>query len=154
MEDPMSRSFRSGLIGLAALTGLMLTGCGADETNASDEPSTAGSSASAELSATEQASASATPTPAEKAQGTTIDITFKGDTVKPDGAEKKVKAGEPITLHIVADKPGELHIHSSPEQQLEYGPGTTDEVITIDQPGIVEVESHDLDRLVVQLEVR
>lgn len=148
----MSRSLRSGLIGLIAAMGLMLTACGADEPNASDAPSTAESSATAEPSATERPSATATPT--QKATGTTINITFKGDAVDPNGVEKKVKAGEPITLHIVADKPGELHIHSSPEQELEYPAGTTDKVITIDQPGVVEMESHNLDQLIVQLEVR
>ena len=65
-----------------------------------------------------------------------------------------MKAGKPINLHIVADKPGELHVHSSPEQEIEYAAGTTDKTLTIDQPGVVEVESHDLDKLIVQLEVR
>jgi hypothetical protein len=68
--------------------------------------------------------------------------------------ERKVKAGKPITLHIVADKPGELHVHSSPEQEIEYPAGTSDKKLTIDQPGVVEVESHHLDTVIVQLEVR
>jgi hypothetical protein len=85
---------------------------------------------------------------------TTLDITFKGDTVKPQGVTVKVKAGKPLTLHIVADKPGELHVHSSPEQEIEYEAGTTDKTLTLDQPGVVEMESHTLDQLVAQLEVR
>ena len=72
----------------------------------------------------------------------------------PNGVQKKVKAGKPITLHIVADKPGELHVHSSPEQEIEYDAGTSDKKLTIDRPGIVEVESHTLEQLVVVLEVR
>ena len=86
--------------------------------------------------------------------GIVIDVTFKGDTVTPQGASIKVKAGKPIKLHIVADKPGELHVHSSPEHEIEYPAGTTDKTITIDQPGVVEMESHTLDKLVAQLEVR
>ena len=74
--------------------------------------------------------------------------------MKPNGVEKKVKAGKPITLHIVADKPGELHVHSSPEQEIEYAAGTSDKKLKIDRPGIVEVESHTLDKLIVVLEVR
>ncbi len=84
----------------------------------------------------------------------TIDITFKGDTVDPEAAKVKVKAGDPVTLHITADKPGEIHVHSSPEQQIEYSSGTTDKTLKLDQPGVVEVESHSLDKLIVQLEVR
>lgn len=85
---------------------------------------------------------------------TTIDVTFKGDKVTPLGARIKVDAGKPIKLHIVADKPGELHVHSSPEHELEYPAGTTDETFTIKQPGVIDMESHTLDKLVAQLEVR
>jgi len=84
----------------------------------------------------------------------TIDITFKGSTVDPEGEKVEVKAGEPVTLHITADKPGEIHVHSSPEQQIEYASGTTDKTLKLDQPGVVEVESHSLDKLILQLEVR
>ena len=84
----------------------------------------------------------------------TVDITFKGDTVTPQGKEVEVKAGEPLKLHITADKAGEIHVHSSPEQHIEYGAGTTDKTLTIDQPGVVDVESHTLDKLILQLEVR
>ncbi len=98
---------------------------------------------------------SSTVTPKKSTSGeTTLDITFKGDTVDPQGASVEIEAGKPVKLHIVADQPGELHIHSSPEQELAYEAGTTDKTITIDQPGVVEVESHTLDKLVAQLEVR
>ncbi len=85
---------------------------------------------------------------------TTITITFEGGKVTPQGAKIQVKAGKPVTFHIVADKPGELHVHSSPEHEYTYPAGTTDETLTLDQPGVVDVESHTLDTLVAQLEVR
>ena len=84
---------------------------------------------------------------------TTIDITIKGDTVKPSGSKVEVKAGKPINLHIVADKAGELHVHSSPEQHIEFKAGTTDATLKIDQPGVIDVEDHALDKLIVQLQV-
>lgn len=83
----------------------------------------------------------------------TIDITIKGDNVQPDGAEVKVERGKPIKLHITADKAGELHVHSSPEQHIEFGKGTTEKTLTIKQPGVVDVEDHALDKLIVQLQV-
>ncbi len=144
----MPRRFRSGLIALVAALFLLVSACGSDEPSGTDKP------APAKTSATADASATAKPTKKPKPAGTTIDITFKGDTVDPNGVEKKVKAGKPITLHIVADKPGELHVHSSPEQEIEYDAGTSDKKLTIDRPGIVEVESHTLEQLVVVLEVR
>ena len=144
----MPRRFRAVLIGSIAVLLLLVSGCGSDEPSGTDKPAPAKTSASAD------ASASAKPTKKPKPSGTTIDITFKGDTVDPNGVEKKVKAGKPITLHIVADKPGELHVHSSPEQEIEYDAGTSNKKLTIDRPGIVEVESHNLEQLVVVLEVR
>ena len=72
----------------------------------------------------------------------------------PQGASIKVAAGKPIKLHIVADKPGELHVHSSPEHEFEYKAGTTDETFTIKQPGVIEMESHTLNKLVAELTVR
>jgi hypothetical protein len=149
MEDPMLRPPRSGLTGLLAGLFLVVTACGSGAPDATEEPTSPESSATG---ATGQPSATARPP--KDTSGTTINITFTDDTVDPNGVERRVKAGEPFTLHVVADKPGELHIHSSPEQELEYSAGTSDHELTIDQPGVVEVESHDLDTLVVQLEVR
>ena len=143
----MSRRPRHALVALIATLGMLVSGCGSDEPSGSEKPKADKSTGTAD------ASAKAKPTK-KKPSGTTIDITFKGDTVNPNGVEKKVKAGKPITLHIVADKPGELHVHSSPEQEIEYDAGTSDKELTIDRPGIVEVESHTLEQLVVVLEVR
>jgi len=82
-----------------------------------------------------------------------IEITFTGDSVEPNGERVKVKAGEEIELVVKADQPGELHVHSNPEQELEYGAGTTTLKLTLNEPGVVDVESHDLEVVIVQLEV-
>ncbi|MFL6001718.1 MAG: hypothetical protein ACJ72P_02815 [Nocardioides sp.] len=84
---------------------------------------------------------------------TIINIEFSDGSVTPKGKRVEVKAGEPVELVVKADEPGELHVHSTPEQELEYGAGTTTLKLTIDQPGVVDVESHDLEVVVVQLEV-
>ena len=150
----MPGPLRCGKLAVVTLAVLTISACGAEEPSTTNEPSAPESSPT--QSATDQPNATAEPTgkPTKKATGTTIEITFEGDKVEPNGVERKVQAGQPFTLHIVADQPGELHIHSSPEQELVYPAGTTDKTLTIDQPGIVEVESHDLDRVIVQLEVR
>lgn len=84
-----------------------------------------------------------------------IDVTFDGDTVTPNGERVEVAAGQDVELDVTADAPGEIHVHSSPEQELEYGAGESTLTIKgIDQPGIVEVESHALEQVIVQLEVR
>jgi hypothetical protein len=83
----------------------------------------------------------------------TIEVTFSGDTVTPNGERVEVDAGEEIEFVVKADEPGSLHVHSNPEQELEYGAGTTNLTLTIDEPGVVEVEAHELEVVVVQLEV-
>jgi len=124
----MSRSARLCAAVVAAILALALAGCGSD---------TGGSGTKKDSSGTQ-----------------TVDITFKGDTVTPEGESVKVKAGDPLKLHITADKAGEIHVHSSPEQHIEYAAGTTDKTVTIDQPGVVDVESHTLDKLILQVQVR
>ena len=84
-----------------------------------------------------------------------IEVTFDGDSVTPNGERVEVDAGQDIELKITADAPGEIHVHSSPEQELEYQEGETTVTIQgIDQPGTVDVESHHLEKVIVQLEVR
>ena len=140
------------------LVTLGVAGCGGDDTT--PEPETSSSaSASDSASASESTSESASATPSDDTQTPeperpTIEITFEGDTVTPNGERVAVPLGEEIDLVVTADAPGELHVHSTPEQELAYEAGTSTLPLVIDQPGIVEVESHDLELVIVQLEVR
>jgi ABC-type glycerol-3-phosphate transport system substrate-binding protein len=85
----------------------------------------------------------------------TIDITVSGDSVTPNGDRVEVKVNQPIELVVKADAEGEIHVHSDPEHEYEYGAGTTTlPTFTIDKPGIVTVESHTLEKTIVQLEVK
>jgi hypothetical protein len=83
----------------------------------------------------------------------TIEVTFSGGTVTPNGERVEVGVDQPIDLVVEADEPGEIHVHSEPEQKFEYAAGTTTLKLVIDKPGVVEVESHELDQVIVQLEV-
>jgi hypothetical protein len=86
--------------------------------------------------------------------GAAITVTREGDTFTPNGERVELEVGQTLTLTIDADAPGELHVHSTPEQEITYGEGTSEHEITIDRPGVVEVESHEPDTIVLQLEVR
>lgn len=85
-----------------------------------------------------------------------IDITVADGTITPSGDEVDVALGQPIELVVTADAPGEIHVHSDPEQEFEYegtgGPETFQ--LRIDRPGQVDVESHTLDELIVKLVVQ
>ena len=85
-----------------------------------------------------------------------IDITFDGNDVTPNGTDIDVKVGQRIELDVTADKPGEIHVHSSPEEQeFEYDAGSsTLQVKPIPAPGQVVVESHTLDKTLFTLVAR
>ena len=134
------------------LVTLGVTAC-SDDTPA--EPGTSeGSTPSADASTSDDSSPSTSESPSTEGDRPTIEITFEGDTVTPNGERVSVPMGEEVDLVVTADQPGELHVHSTPEQELSYEAGTTTLPVTIDQPGVVEVESHDLGLTIVQLEVR
>ena len=144
------------VITAAVLAAALLTlGACSDDSSESSSGESGSSSPSASASPSTSASASASPSdkPTPKPAGTTIRITIKDDTVQPNGSRVKVKRGEPVTLQIDADTPGELHVHSTPEQELEFDEGQSTKELTIDQPGIVDVEDHELEQVIVQLEV-
>jgi hypothetical protein len=83
-----------------------------------------------------------------------IKVTFDGDSVTPNGERVEVTRGQDVRLDVTADEAGEIHVHSDPEQELEYRAGTSTVTIQgIDQPGTVDVESHHLEKVIVQLEV-
>src|SRR5262245_46535983 len=84
-----------------------------------------------------------------------IAITITGDSVDPSGEEFDVAVGQPIEFDVTADKPGEIHVHSSPEQEFEYDAGSsTIELKPIEAPGVVTVESHTLEKTILKLKVQ
>jgi hypothetical protein len=104
----------------------LLTGCGNDDTGG--------------------------PTPSG-GETKTVEITFSDGTVTPNGERVEVEVGQPVELVVKSDEPGELHVHSTPEEELSYGAGTTRLTLNLEQPGVVDVESHDPKAVVVQFEV-
>lgn len=126
-----------------ALTGaLALTGCASEPDATPSTPTTSTATAGS-------TSATPTTTPAQ-----VIEITVKDGKVTPHGDTVKVKVGKPIELRVTSDASGELHIHTSPAQSLDYKPGVSSTTITIARPGVVEAELEETGTLVVNLEAR
>ena len=133
---------------------LALTGC------SDDPPDTAGSSNHSDHSGSPSSHSqhsgspapSTQPSPTRAPAGTTVDITIKGGKIIPNGDRVTAKVGRPITLKIDADTAGEIHVHSTPERKIAYAPGTSTKTLTIDQPGIVDVEDHGLGQVIVQIQ--
>ncbi len=138
----------------ACVLGLgLLAGCGDDEPGTTPDPTpTASQSESPTPSSTPSPTQSESPSPTDPA-GLVIEATIRGDDLEPNGERVKAKVGEEITINIDSDRAGELHVHSAPEQTLPFPKGLTTLTITIDRPGVVDVEEHEADKVLVSLQV-
>jgi hypothetical protein len=134
---------------LLLVMALGLGACGGE-----DEPDTPAPSPTETSSATESPSDSPSESPTETTPEADIALTFEGGAWTPNGVRVEGTVGEPVTIEITSDTAGELHVHSTPEQEIAYGTGTSTHEVTIESPGVVEIEAHDPDTVVVQLEVR
>ena len=128
---------------------LLFTGCASDDAPSSD------SAAPAATSQTESGKSRRSKPSREQdsPSGPTVDIAIEGGEFSPQAQRIQAKVGEPVTLNIDSDVAGEFHVHSDPEQEIAFKAGESTHEITIDQPGVVEVESHDLGGVILQLEV-
>jgi hypothetical protein len=133
---------------LVLTTALALSACGNDTTPAEETP-TSGSATAAPSDTSEASSPTASAEPA----GAVVDITINGADVSPKGDRVEVDLGKPVTLKITSDRAGELHVHSTPEQEVSFEAGTTTRNLTFEQPGVVEVEDHESGAVIVQLQV-
>lgn len=142
-------------LAVLALSALVLTGCAdTDDGSTGAEPSASESGTPSETATTE---GSATPTeePSDQpSESEAIEIEIEGERIQPNGMRVKVGVGETITLDVDSDRAAEFHVHSSPEQTLEVEPGESTLTLTIERPGLVDVEEHDTGLVVLQLEVR
>ena len=82
-----------------------------------------------------------------------IEVSFADGDVDPKGDRIQVGVGQEIVFDITADEAGELHAHTTEELTLDYPAGESEQTMVVDQPGVVEVESHDIDQIIVQLQV-
>ena len=143
------RSRRFGIRTALAILGIVVLLAGCSNEGSSPTPSAPDPAVSERVS---DGSATESPTPAGMQ---TIDLMISGDTLAPSGEPVEVRAGEKFALRITAGAAlkGEIHVHSTPEQTFKYEGGTSAIVMSIDQPGLVDVEADDLGGVILQLRV-
>ena len=146
----MRRALAGTAVAILVLTGCGSTGAGSEATDSSELEESAASTPSA----TEEPSTEPSPQPsAEPSDDDGIEVEIEGGEISPNGKRVKVDVGEPVNLEVKSDRPGEFHVHSTPEQTIAFGKGETTVEITIDTPGVVDVEEHEAGIVVLQLEV-
>ncbi len=120
------------LIAVLTAAAVLSLGACASKENDAPEPVTSGSS---------------------QVEGQEIEVAIEGDSISPNGARVEGEVGKAFTFVVTSDRAGTIHVHTQPGQEFEYGVGTTRFNLTIDRPGIVEVEDHEAGTVVVQLQV-
>ena len=83
-----------------------------------------------------------------------VKVTIKGDSVTPQSKAINASVGQPIVLDVTSNRNGELHVHSSPEHEFEVAPGHSKYTFTLQQPGLVDVEEHVSNVLVLRITVQ
>lgn len=82
-------------------------------------------------------------------------VVIKDGTVTPTNDQFEAGVGKPIIFQIDSDVVDELHVHSNPEHsfKIEAKPNQMFQ-FTVDVPGKVDVELHELNKTVATITVR
>ena len=141
---------RGWLIVVVAAFAVWLTaGCGGTK-------STSGSGSSSSQPSSSAASSSGTPTSApQPPPGATFDVTISHGEVTPTNATWQAKVGQLVTVRVTSDAADELHVHSSPDHEFEVAAAPKQVfTFTVNVPGSVDIELHQLDKTVATLQVQ
>lgn len=84
-----------------------------------------------------------------------IDVTIKGGEVTPTNAQVQAKVKNPIVVRVNSDAADELHVHSNPEHTFKVEPRNGQQFqFTVDVPGTVDIELHQLNRVIASVQVQ
>ncbi|MEH3141909.1 MAG: hypothetical protein PGN37_17360 [Mycobacterium kyogaense] len=133
------------LLVLTAAAVLLLAGCGG---NKSDDAGT-GSSTSGAPATTQMTDAQSAP------ERLAVAVTIKDGTVTPSNEQLQAKVKQPIVIQVDSDAADELHVHSTPEHSfpIAVGPGQSFQ-FSVDMPGRVDVELHELNKTIATIAVQ
>ena len=84
-----------------------------------------------------------------------LDVTIKGGEVTPTNEPLQGAVGEPVVIRVNSDAADQLHVHSNPEHTFTVEPKNGQQFqFTVDVPGKVDVELHELGRTVATITVQ
>ncbi|WP_433550011.1 hypothetical protein ACQP08_18665 [Micromonospora zamorensis] len=142
----------------AALTALLLAGCGQDDDPSVATPSAAPTSAAPPSATTTAAATTAGATPSVAASTPAVDreitVTIAKRRVDPPTGRITVGKGELVRITVTSDVSDELHVHGYDlGARLPAGtPGLVE--FRADKTGLFEVETHETELVLFQLVVR
>jgi hypothetical protein len=162
---PRPRRWYAGTTALIAVAAFASTSCagpadetegdagtGSDTTSAAPVETPSGPAPSTSPSPSSTPTPTTTPSPSEPA-GPMLAVEIQGETVRPNAVEIRLDVGEPLAMTFDTDRAGELHVHSKPEQYVEFEAGTSTRELVVETPGSVKIEEHDTGAVVAVVEV-
>jgi hypothetical protein len=134
---------------LTAFTAAALITAGCGGSTSSDSASTPSASAPASTDAPQMSDQQNPPT------RLVIDVTIKGGEVTPTNAQYQSAAKELIVVRINSDVADQLHVHSNPEHTFNVEPKSGQSFqFTVDVPGKVDIELHQLNKTIATVTVQ
>jgi hypothetical protein len=128
-----------------AAAALLTAGCGGSDSGQASSASPSASTVSPSDMSNEQAPPSRL----------VIEVTIKGGTVTPTNEQLQSAVNEQIVIRVNSDVADELHVHSTPEHtfKIEAKPAQSFQ-FTVDVPGKVDVELHQLKTTIATITVQ
>jgi predicted component of type VI protein secretion system len=134
---------------LTAFTAAALITAGCGGSTSSESASTPSGSAPASTDAPQMSDQQNPPT------RLVIDVTVKGGEVTPTNAQYQSAAKELIVVRVNSDVADQLHVHSNPEHTFNVEPKSGQSFqFTVDVPGKVDIELHQLNKTIATVTVQ
>ncbi|CAN7672980.1 hypothetical protein [Mycolicibacterium frederiksbergense] len=134
---------RTLLAATVVLTGAVLATAGC--TSSTEEPADRSSATAAPALSDQQAP------PAR----VVIDVTIKDGQATPVNQQVQAAVKQPVIIRVTSDAEDELHVHASPEHTFAVKPESLQSFqFAVEVPGKVDVELHDLNRVVATITVQ
>ncbi len=84
-----------------------------------------------------------------------IDVTIENGQATPVNQQVQAAVKQPIIIRVTSDAEDELHVHASPEHTFAVKPESLQSFqFEVEVPGKVDVELHDLNRVVATITVQ
>jgi hypothetical protein len=128
---------------------LITAGCGSNSPDGASGGSAQPSSQPSTVSPSDMSNEQAPP------NRLAIDVDIKGGNVTPPNQQLKAAVKEQIIIRVNSDAPDELHVHSTPEHEftIEAKPMQIFQ-FTVDVPGKVDIELHELNKTIATIQVQ